>query len=186
VLRFISFVVVASAIVTACSSGFEASPTTNVRETSNSVDSAPNMVEAVSSAVVRLEVTACEGVFVGAGFLIDDRHIVTVAHNLAGADSVIAELGDEAAMPQLVGIDQARDVALLRTDIPMGSSYLNLEGGDSSVGDDLLVFGFPLGLDLAVTSGIVSNADVALEEEPLLRSLQIDGRQIQGTVGAPW
>jgi S1-C subfamily serine protease len=126
-----SFVFIAAALVTitSCSDGLEISSVSNENETLTSADSASNIVAEVSSAVVRLEIMVCGGESVGAGFLVDERHIVTVAHNLAGADIVVAELGDEVAIPQLVGIDQERDIALLRTDIPMGSTYLDLEGG---------------------------------------------------------
>ena len=184
-IRSIAFVVAASVIAASCSNSPGDSSTPTTEATSTTVGSTAELVERVSSSVVRLDVTACDGEYVGAGFLIDETHIVTVAHNVVGAESVIAELGDEVGIPQLIGVDEERDIALLRSDIPMGSVYLDLEGGESAVGDDLFVFGFPLGLDLTVTRGILSNANVELEGEPLLRSLQIDAAASPGNSGGP-
>ena len=203
VIRSISLLVVASVIAVSCSDSPEVLPTstdqvvsttTLVEATSTIVETttteAPvetteELVERLGGAVVRLDVAACDGEYVGAGFLIDEHHIVTVAHNIVGAELIAATTGDEIAIAEPVGMDVLRDIALLRTDIPMGDVYFDLEGSEPVVGQDLILFGFPLGLDLTVTRGIVSNADVELPEEPLLRFVQIDAAANPGNSGGP-
>lgn len=135
--------------------------------------------------MVRLDVAACDGEYVGAGFLIDERHIVTVAHNVVDAELIAATTESEIAIAVPVGVDVLRDIALLRTDIPIGDTYFDLAGSEPVVGQDLILFGFPLGLDLTVTRGIVSNADVELPDEPLLRFVQIDAAANPGNSGGP-
>ena len=195
VIRSIAFVVAASVIAASCSNSSEPLPTsseqvvstTAVATTTTEVPSetTEELVERLGGAVVRLDVAACDGQGVGAGFLIDEHHIVTVAHNIVGAELIAATTGDEIAIAEPVGMDVLRDIALLRTDIPMGDVYFDLEGSEPVVGQDLILLGFPLGLDLTVTRGIVSNADVELPEEPLLRFVQIDAAANPGNSGGP-
>ena len=193
VIRSIAFVVAASVIVVSCSNSPEALPTSTEQVVSTTAatttetpsETTEELVERLGGAVVRLDVAACDGEYVGAGFLIDEHHIVTVAHNIVGAELIAATTGDEIAIAEPVGMDVLRDIALLRTDIPMGDVYFDLEGSEPIVGQDLVLFGFPLGLDLTVTRGIVSNADVELPEEPLLRFIQIDAAANPGNSGGP-
>ena len=197
VIRSIAFVVAASVIAASCSGSPEALPTsteqvvsttaaaTTTTTTETPSETTEELVERLGGAVVRLDVAACDGEYVGAGFLIDEHHIVTVAHNIVGAELIAATTGDEIAIAEPVGVDVLRDIALLRTDIPMGDVYFDLEGTEPVVGQDLVLFGFPLGLDLTVTRGIVSNADVELPEEPLLRFVQIDAAANPGNSGGP-
>ena len=194
-IRPIAFVVAASVIAASCSNSPEALPTsteqvvsTTAAETTTtetSSETTEELVERLGGAVVRLDVAACDGEYVGAGFLIDEHHIVTVAHNIVGAELIAATTGVEIAIAEPVGMDVLRDIALLRTDIPMGDVYFDLEGSEPVVGQDLILFGFPLGLDLTVTRGIVSNADVELPDEPLLRFVQIDAAANPGNSGGP-
>ena len=195
VIRSCAVVVAASVIAASCSDSPEVLPTsteqvvsTTTAETTTTeapTETTEELVERLGGAVVRLDVAACDGEYVGAGFLIDEHHIVTVAHNIVGAELIAATTGDEIAIAEPVGMDVLRDIALLRTDIPMGDVYFELEGSEPVVGQDLILFGFPLGLDLTVTRGIVSNADVELPEEPLLRFVQIDAAANPGNSGGP-
>ena len=194
-IRSIPLVVIASVITASCSGSSEVLPTSTEQVVSATTaatttteaptETTEELVERLGGAVVRLDVAACDGEYVGAGFLIDEHHIVTVAHNVIDAQLIAATIGDEIAIAEPVGMDVLRDIALLRTDIPMGDVYFELEGSEPVVGQDLILFGFPLGLDLTVTRGIVSNADVELPEEPLLRFVQIDAAANPGNSGGP-
>lgn len=99
----------------------------------------------------------------GSGFAIDQQgHVVTNAHVVSGASSgvrlVLANGRSVAA--EVVGVDAANDIAVLRATDPSGLRPLTL--GRSSalrVGDPVLAIGSPLGLEGTVTAGIVSAVD---------------------------
>ena len=73
--------------------------------------------ETAIGGVARIEAEACDGGSVGTGFMIDERHIVTVAHVIEGAASVLVEVNGDLAEAVIVGFDKERDIALLRSDI---------------------------------------------------------------------
>ena len=81
--------------------------------------STADQFELVKGGVVRLEADTCYGDSVGTGFLIDENHVVTVAHVVDEAQEIIAYVNDEIAIAEVVAIDLDRDLALLRTDIPV-------------------------------------------------------------------
>ena len=134
-------------------------PETTVEETPEEEVAEPlstaDQFELVKGGVVRLEASACEGDFVGTGFLIDENHIVTVAHVVDEAQEIIAYVDDEVAIAEVVAIDLDRDLALLRTDIPVGSYYFSLGDFEYRTGDQISVIGFPLGLGGVAMSGTV-------------------------------
>lgn len=96
---------------------------------------------------------------VGSGVVIDAAkgHIVTNHHVIAGADSIVATLGDgRRYAAEVIGADPDTDLAILKID---ADDLTALPFGDSSrlrVGDFVFAIGNPLGLDHTVTSGIVS------------------------------
>jgi len=112
VIRSIPLVVIASVIAASCSGSSEVLPTstdqvgstTTVAEATSTVaetattearvETTEELVERLGGAVVRLDVAACDGEYVGAGFLVDEHHIVTVAHNIVGAELIAATTGD--------------------------------------------------------------------------------------------
>ena len=141
--------------------------------------------ELVKGGVVRLEVATCEAGGIGTGFLIDENHIVTVAHVVDEAQEIIASVDDEIAIAEVVAIDRDRDLALLRTDIPFGSYYFSLGDFDYRTGDQITVIGFPLGLDLSLTVGTISNEEVSFDFLPLLTFMQIDAPANPGNSGGP-
>ncbi|MFQ6548381.1 S1C family serine protease [Aestuariibius sp. 2305UL40-4] len=112
----------------------------------------------------------------GSGFVWDDRgHVVTNAHVIEGASGATVRLADGRAFPaSLVGMDPSNDLAVLRLDVP-GARPPALPVGRSSdllVGQSVFAIGNPFGLDLTLTTGVVS----ALERElPLDRGRVIDG-----------
>ncbi len=94
----------------------------------------------------------------GSGFIVTpDGYILTNNHVVADADRVTVALVDQRVFKaKVVGRDPSTDVAVIKidaTDLPT----LNM-GDDSQtrVGEWVLAFGNPLGLDFTVTAGIVS------------------------------
>ncbi len=101
------------------------------------------------------------GTATGSGFLIDDQGtVLTNDHVVEGSDSVTVKLGAEGDTldAKVVGADPSSDVAVLRVDPgKVDAAPLKLADSDQSrVGDAVVAIGNPFGLDLTVTTGIVS------------------------------
>jgi S1-C subfamily serine protease len=96
----------------------------------------------------------------GSGFVYDeDGHIVTNQHVVAGASSISVSFWNGTELrATLVGTDPSTDLAVVRVDAPR-SLLVPLRLANSTavaVGDSVLAFGSPFGLEGTVTSGIVS------------------------------
>jgi serine protease Do len=94
----------------------------------------------------------------GSGFIVTpDGYILTNNHVVAEADRVTVTLFDHRIFKaKVVGRDPSTDVAVVKID---ASDLPTLTMGDDSqsrVGEWVLAFGNPLGLDFTVTAGIVS------------------------------
>lgn len=102
---------------------------------------------------------ACAFLNNGSGVFIDsDGHIVTNAHVLDKAESVIIELLDgKKFAAQLVGLDKDSDLALLKVD-HQPDHFLTLDSEDHSrVGDIVFAIGTPyMAFEQTVTQGIIS------------------------------
>ena len=102
----------------------------------------------------------------GSGFVIDkDGHILTNAHVVDGAQGTIyvSFSNNEKVAAQVVGVDNATDVAVLKVDVP-GSALDVMPLGtskDLEVGAPVVAIGNPYGYVLgnsepSVTAGVVS------------------------------
>ena len=95
----------------------------------------------------------------GSGVIVDAArgHVLTNHHVVANARDIMVTLKDGRRLrAQLIGSDQATDIALLKVE---GSGLTAIEIGDSDllqVGDYVVAIGNPFGLGQTVTSGIVS------------------------------
>ena len=96
----------------------------------------------------------------GTGVVIDQRGlIVTAAHVVEGASTVQVRFATgERVTAQVLGTDEANDIALLRVDrLPEGVPVAVLGDSDRvQVGDVVVAIGRPFGLSGTVTQGIVS------------------------------
>ena len=161
------------------------------------------LVEAVEPSVVTVTLTQLRldelgdvtEVPVGAGtgvVIDDDGHVLTNAHVIAGASSVIVVGPDgEPRAAQVVGTwgaEQNNDLALLLLEdnsglepIVMGSSR------DLRVGDPVIAIGNALGRGLSVTVGILSakGRNVATDTSSLEGVLQTDAAINPGNSGGP-
>ena len=87
----------------------------------------------------------------------DERLLVTSGHLVAGADSIGVQLTDRRILEaELLGIDAATDLALLRLAEPAGPAIAIGEPARLRPGDVVLAIGNPFGLDQTVSLGIVS------------------------------
>ena len=94
----------------------------------------------------------------GSGVIMSEEgYILTNNHVIAGADAIQVLLHDgRSATAQVVGTDQATDLAVLKISLPRLQA---IQPGDSNailVGDVVLAIGNPLGFGNSVTQGIVS------------------------------
>lgn len=133
-----------------------------------------DVIANVSPSVVSINVSARGGSGTGSGVIINDQGaILTNAHVVQTATRITVNFADgHEAEAQLVDADEERDVAVIRVSETSGLTPAAL-GIDSTlrVGDTVLAFGSPLGLDGSVTAGIVS----ALNRQVEGRSSNLDG-----------
>jgi serine protease Do len=123
----------------------------------------------------------------GSGFIISpDGRILTNAHVIDGASSIVVKLADNSEKPaRVLGIDKATDVALLQIDA-RGLPAVRL--GDSSkveVGDWVLAIGSPFGLEHSATQGIVSAVGRSLPDGNYVPFIQTDVAVNPGNSGGP-
>ncbi|HBN75797.1 MAG TPA: serine protease [Planctomycetaceae bacterium] len=94
----------------------------------------------------------------GSGFIIDtEGHILTNNHVVEDAELITVRLSDGREYEaKLIGTDPRSDVAVIKIEeeglepIPLGNS------DETQVGDIVLAFGSPFGLELTMTQGIIS------------------------------
>jgi serine protease Do len=127
----------------------------------------------------------------GSGWIIDSSGIVvTNAHVLAGASTITVTLDDDRVIPvdlTTVAMDMQTDLAVLKIDaeglpaLPVGDS------GRLRVGDWVVAIGNSLGLGVRATLGIVSQSEVAINEElgQPLRLIETDAAINPGNSGGP-
>ena len=128
----------------------------------------------------------------GTGFIWDEKgRVVTNYHVVKGADRVLVTLDDHTvANVAQVRYDEARDLAVLWTDIPE-SKRKPIPLGESAklqVGQGVLAIGNPFGLDQSLSAGIISalSREMKSEEGQILRGLiQTDAAINPGNSGGP-
>jgi putative serine protease PepD len=163
---------------------------TAAANTASSSDLA-SVVDRVSPSIVTVKVNTAQGTAEGSGIILTaDGRVVTnnhVVEGAAGSGAVRVTLADGRTVPAtVVGTNPTADIAVLQLQGVSGLTPATL--GDSSslqVGDTVLAFGSPLGLEGTVTSGIVSatNRTLDAEGESLSGLLQTDAPINPGNSG---
>ncbi len=155
-----------------------------VRQDAGSAQSQLSPIDAVRQATVYIEASYPTGDLTGSGFVVSsDGIIATSAHVVAGATEVKVRLqsGEEYALEGILSVDEVRDIVLLRitaSDLPT----VSLGDSDSTrVGQRLLAFGAPLGLEATVADGLLSGIRV----EEGVRWFQISTPVSPGSSGGP-
>ena len=133
---------------------------------SSAAGSLNSIVNKVSPSVVTINVTSSAGSGTGSGsifktsstfsYVVTNNHVIENAVGGSGIITVGLDNGDQATAT-IVGRDPNYDLAVLKI---TKSKLPTIELGDSSqlkIGDQVIAFGSPLGLDHTVTSGIVSS-----------------------------
>jgi S1-C subfamily serine protease len=121
----------------------------------------------------------------------DEGHIVTNAHVVDGAGSIVVTFSNGRQVEAtLLGVDASTDVAILEVDVP-ADELTPLPLGDSSaveVGDGVVAIGSPFGYEGSVTSGIVSALDRSVDAPngyPITGAIQTDAAINPGNSGGP-
>jgi putative serine protease PepD len=139
---------------------------TNNASNTTAAPTIKSVVAKVSPSVVTVNVTTSTGGDTGSGsilksnsttsWIITNNHVIDAAAGGAGTISVELDNGDDVDAT-IVGRDTNYDLAVLK--INRGNLPVLALGDSSSlaIGDPVIAFGSPLGLDHTVTSGIVSS-----------------------------
>jgi S1-C subfamily serine protease len=159
-------------------------------------ESLTSLFERVSPSVVSIQATKINKAkpqrrfetVVGSGVVIErDGHVLTNAHVIDGAASLVVTLDSGARTPaRVLGMDTVTDLALLRIEAPTPLPVARL--GDSSalrVGEEVVAIGNPMGLEQTMTRGIVSGLNrilPGLAEQPMI---QTDAPINPGNSGGP-
>lgn len=128
----------------------------------------------------------------GSGFFWDDKgHVVTNAHLMDDAMEAIVRMPDRSEYSaKLVGISPTFDIAVIRVDMPSGrpTPLPLFDSENLHVGQKTLAMGNPFGLDLTLTSGVISalNRTLMDDEGNLIQHLiQTDAAINPGNSGGP-
>jgi putative serine protease PepD len=148
-----------------------------------------DVVANVSPSIVDIKVATGQGAAEGSGIVLTSNgRVVTNNHVVEGAaGSVQVTLADgKTASATVVGTDPQADIAVLQMRGVSGLTPATLGDSDSlTVGNTVLAFGSPLGLQGTVTSGIVSALDRSLSSgsESLSGLVQTDAAINEGNSG---
>ena len=123
----------------------------------------------------------------GSGFIIaEDGLILTNRHVVDGADKIIVTLLDRREFEaELIGEDEASDVAVLKID---GKSLPTLKVGsadDMKIGEWVMAIGSPLSFENSVTKGIVSAKGRQIGSQQYVQYIQSDVPINRGNSGGP-
>lgn len=156
---------------------------------------------AVAPSVVMIEVrTAGEGGS-GSGFVVDkmgyivtNNHVISAAANDDDAKLEVVFSDHKRVPARIAGRDVRTDLAVLKVDDVENLTVAKL--GDSSkleIGQPVIAFGAPLGLDRTVTTGIVSavdrpvplRPDATSDTDAVINAIQTDAAINPGNSGGP-
>ena len=168
---------------------------------SSAAGSINSIVTKVFPSVATINVTSPNGGGTGSGsifkttstfsYVVTNNHVIESAAGGAGTITVELDNGDQ-AVATIVGREPNYDLAVLKIN---KGNLPTIEIGDSSqiqIGDQVIAFGSPLGLDHTVTSGIVSSLNRPVvtsggtnSTESYVDAIQTDAAINPGNSGGP-
>ena len=168
---------------------------------STAAGSINSIVTKVFPSVATINVTSPDGGGTGSGsifkttstfsYVVTNNHVIESAAGGAGTITVELDNGDQ-AVATIVGREPNYDLAVLKIN---KGNLPTIEIGDSSqirIGDQVIAFGSPLGLDHTVTSGIVSSLNRPVvtsggsnTTESYVDAIQTDAAINPGNSGGP-
>lgn len=124
----------------------------------------------------------------GSGFIIDPDGFIVTNHHVVnnGKDISIVLSNGQQLSADIVGVDEATDLALLKVSSHESMPYVSFAENDTTrVGDWVVAVGNPFGLGGTVTTGIVSALGRDIGSGPYADFIQIDASINQGNSGGP-
>jgi serine protease Do len=124
------------------------------------------------------------GTGTGSGFLIDSNHLLTNCHVVAPFRTVAVELRDRTRIVgQVRRVHPQRDLAIVELERALDGAVLTI--GDSAelkAKQPVQILGFPVGLPLSVTEGVLSHPNQLLDDQYFV---QTDAAINPGNSGGP-
>jgi len=158
------------------------------KQKEESTESLPSLIKRIKPSTVIIFAYDDKGEFLqlGSGFFISQNgDVITNYHVIQGASSAEIKTADEKTYPitYIVAGDEQNDVIRLSVNIPSQYVYpLSLSKNIPEVGERIIVYGSPLGLENTVSDGIVS----AIRDIPDYgRIIQITAPISPGSSGSP-
>lgn len=125
----------------------------------------------------------------GSGFIIsEDGYIITNNHVIDGSEKINIKLkGSDTNFPaEIIGIDEAMDIALLKVSVKSKLPYVDFDQTNSQkVGDMIIVAGNPYNLGTSVSTGIISALNRNLRISSFDNFIQTDASINKGNSGGP-
>jgi serine protease Do len=120
----------------------------------------------------------------GSGFLISDRLLLTNCHVVEPFQKVAIEKRDKQRIAGSVRrISPKRDLAIVELAVPLEGEVLTISTNDElKAKQEVHIVGFPVGLPLSVTEGVISNPKQQLEDQTFV---QTDAAINPGNSGGP-
>jgi len=142
----------------------------------------------VSPSIVTVLVDGAGGSSLGSGVILRADGLVLTNHHVVASDGTVSvRLADGRTVPaSVVATDATHDLALVQASGVSGLTPATFGSDDGvAVGDTVLAFGAPLGLEGTVTAGIVSAVDRSVDTgtESLSGLLQTDAPINSGNSG---
>jgi S1-C subfamily serine protease len=129
---------------------------------------------------------------VGSGVVFDDEaHVITNAHVVYAARQIMISMSDDDMQEaETVGLDPISDPAIIRPKNPRARLQKAPLGYSNKleIGEELLAIGYPFGLGITATKGILSGTERALPLSPmswLTPFIQTDAALNPGNSGGP-
>lgn len=147
--------------------------------------------EAAAPSVLRVFADGCDQRASGTSFVIAPGYLVTNAHVVVGADSVLVQTREDSYPATLVLIDLELDVALLYAE-DLEAPALTFASGEPTRGALGATIGYPGGGDLTVERATVAAAyfatglNVTGEGRVTRRILELRARVVPGDSGGPF
>nr|WP_051139531.1 trypsin-like peptidase domain-containing protein [Gordonia hirsuta] len=173
----------------------------NVDDSAAASSDIAKVAKAVAPTVVVIEVRTAGGGGSGSGFVVDklgyivtNNHVISLAANDKNAKLEVVFDDHKRVPARIAGRDVKTDLAVLKVDGVENLTVSTL--GDSSkleIGQPVIAFGAPLGLDRTVTTGIVSavdrpvplRPDAVSDTDAVINAIQTDAAINPGNSGGP-
>ncbi|GED97396.1 S1C family serine protease [Gordonia crocea] len=159
------------------------------------------VVRAVEKSVVAIDIRTETAAGTGSGVIIDksgyivtNNHVVAMAAQDKNATTEVVFYDRTRVPARIVGRDPKSDLAVVKVDNVKNITVATLGDSDKvQIGENVVAFGSPLGLDRTVTSGIVSAVNRALALPPgdesdtdaVIDAIQTDAAINPGNSGGP-